>query len=206
MRYIRITMLIAMLTVLVACDVPPTTPAPIIVPDLQPSQSVSATDFQGRIMRIDYPEAWLARVDSSGAITLANHQNALGAWDVDIFSLRHGEMAGVIVAIDENSIANSWDRNLEAVMSNSRAQMTRYKDMRARFTANEAFISNGRNALITNGTLTRDEQVVEVIIIVVYDADDDGYASMLIGAPVGQLALYEPVLMQIAGTFDFIRQ
>jgi hypothetical protein len=149
---------------------------------------------------------WLARVGNNGEIVLANRQNALGAWDIDIFNLRHGEMAGVIAAIDENSIANSWDRTLESVMANSRAQMTRYRDLRAQFTGNEAFSINGRDALITNGTLTRDEQVVEVIIIVVYDADDHGYASMLIGAPVGQVSLYEPVLKQIAGTFDFIRE
>lgn len=205
MLRISIMMIIALI-MLAGCDVPPATPEPIIIPDIEPSQQVSATDFQGRVMQFGYPETWLARVGNNGEIVLANRQNALGAWDIDIFNLRHGEMAGVIAAIDENSIENSWERTLESVMANSRAQMTRYRDLRAQFTGNEAFSINGRNALITNGTLTRDEQVIEVIIIVVYDADDYGYASMLIGAPVGQVALYEPVLKQIAGTFNFIRQ
>lgn len=188
------------------CDAPSPTLEPIIIPDLEPYESVSATDFQGRIMSLSYPQTWLARVGNVGEIVLANRHNALGAWDIDIFSLRHGEMAGVIAAIDENSIPHSWDRNLSAVMANSRAQMTRYRDMKAQFTGNEAFITNGREALITNGTLRRDDQVVEVIIIVVYDADDHGYASMLFGAPVGQAALYESLLKQIAGTFDFSRR
>ncbi len=198
--------MIALVGILVACDVPPDTSAPIVVPDMSSTQSISATDFQGRVMRFSYPESWLARVGNNGEITLANRQNALGAWDVDIFSLRHGEMAGVIAAVDETSIANSWDRTLTGVMSLSRAQMTRYRDMQAQFKGNQAVTINGRDILITDGTLTRDEIVVEVIIIVVYDEDDGGYASMLIGAPVGQVLLYEPVLLQIAGTFDFIRE
>lgn len=201
-----VMMMITVLITLAGCDVPPATPEPIIIPDIEPYQVVSATDFQGRVMQFGYPETWLARVGNNGEIVLANRQNALGAWDIDIFNLRHGEMAGVIAAIDENTIQNSWERTLESVMANSRAQMTRYRDLRAQFTGNEVFTLNGRDALITNGTLTRDEQVIEVIIIVVYDADDYGYASILIGAPIGQVALYEPVLKQIAGTFDFIRQ
>lgn len=205
-RFIFYILAIALAWILVACDVPLDTSAPIIVPDMTSTKSVSATDFQGRVMRFSYPESWLARVGSSGEITLANQQNALGAWDVDIFSLRYGEMAGVIAAIDETSIANTWERNLDNVMSLSRSQMTRYQDMRAQFKGNEAFTINGRDILITDGTLTRDEKVVDVMIIVVYDDASDGYASMLIGAPAGQVLLYESVLLQIAGTFDFIRE
>ena len=201
----RTCALIAILLMLLgACTSP--TPEVLIIPNLDPSQMVSATDFQGRVMRFSYPESWVARVGSSGEITLANRQNALGAWDVNVFSLRAGEMAGVISAIDETSIQNSWERTLSNVMSTSRAQMTRYQDVRAQFTGNEAFTINGRDGLITNGTLTRDEQVVEVVIIVVYDEDDGGYASMLLGASVGEMRLFEPLLMEIAGTFDFIRQ
>ena len=192
------------LLVLVACEAPP--PEPLVIPNLDPSEMISATDFQGRVMRFSYPASWLARVGNIGEIVLANRQNALGAWDANIFSLRHGEMAGIIAALDENTIEDSWERNLTAVMARSRAEMTKYQDMRAQFTGNEAFTINGRDGLITNGTLTRDEQVVEVVIIVVYDEQDRGYASMLLGAPVGQMRLFEPLLMQIAGTFDFIHQ
>ncbi|MDX2078480.1 MAG: hypothetical protein SFZ02_18760 [bacterium] len=201
--YIR-ALIILLLMMLGACATP--TPEVLIIPNLDPSQTVSATDFQGRVMRLSYPESWLARVGNKGEIVLANRQNALGAWDINIFSLRAGEMAGVIAAIDEESIENSWERNLETMMSRSRAEMTGYQDMRAQFTGNEAFTINGRDGLITNGTLTRDELVVEVVIIVVYDEEDGGYASMILGASVGEMRLFEPLLMEIAGTFDFIRQ
>jgi len=203
---IYLVLIILLGWILVSCDIPPDPSEPIIIPDIEPSSSVSATDFQGRVMRFSYPNPWLARVGSSGEITMANRQNALGAWDVDIFSLRHGEMAGIIAAIDAESISNSWERNLDSVMSTSRSQLTRYQDVKAQFKGNEPFAINERDGLITDGTLTLEEKVVEVIIIVVYDEEDGGFASMLFGAPVGQILLYEPTLLKIAGTFDFIRE
>lgn len=56
----RVCALIAlMFMILGACTSP--TPEPLVIPNLDPSQMVSATDFQGRVMRFSYPESWVAR-------------------------------------------------------------------------------------------------------------------------------------------------